>query len=265
MNRNVNAIAGRLSLRPRSVIRWRSSTASPKSCRPRRERTAQPRLEPHSQRVPHGTDFEREFASLCFALGDRCGQDAAHGRLHRLPASGPRHQQLLRHGSQPDDLQQADHRLHAEHAEVCLQGHLGVRHRRAGDHHGRQLRGKGRHAFRPGAALQGEHLQHLEDQQRGARREVAAHQAALEYIGESYFEYLAGLPDLVLIMDESHRYRASAGVRAINELKPVLGLELTATPFRRGPKGCGAVQERDPRLSARQRPWRMDLSKNLPS
>jgi type III restriction enzyme len=32
-------------------------------------------------------------------------------------------------------------------------------------------------------------------------------------------------------MDESHRYRASAGIRAINELKPVLGLELTATPF----------------------------------
>jgi type III restriction enzyme len=52
-----------------------------------------------------------------------------------------------------------------------------------------------------------------------------------EYIGESYFDYLAGLDDLVLIMDESHRYRASAGVRAINELKPVLGLELTATPL----------------------------------
>jgi type III restriction enzyme len=52
-----------------------------------------------------------------------------------------------------------------------------------------------------------------------------------EYIGESYFDYLAALPDLVLLMDESHRYRASAGVRAINELKPILGLELTATPF----------------------------------
>jgi len=52
-----------------------------------------------------------------------------------------------------------------------------------------------------------------------------------EYIGESYFEYLAGLPDLVLLMDESHRYRTSAGVRAINELKPIIGLELTATPF----------------------------------
>ncbi len=51
-----------------------------------------------------------------------------------------------------------------------------------------------------------------------------------EYIGESYFEYLAGLPDLVLMMDEAHRYRAKAGMRAVAELKPVLGLELTATP-----------------------------------
>lgn len=52
-----------------------------------------------------------------------------------------------------------------------------------------------------------------------------------EYLGESYFDYLAGRDRLVLLMDESHRYRASAGVRAINELKPILGLELTATPF----------------------------------
>jgi type III restriction enzyme len=58
-----------------------------------------------------------------------------------------------------------------------------------------------------------------------------------EYIGQSYFDYLAALPDLVLLMDESHRYRASAGVRAINELKPLLGLELTATPFVETTKG----------------------------
>lgn len=51
-----------------------------------------------------------------------------------------------------------------------------------------------------------------------------------EYIGESYFDYLAGLPDLVLMMDEAHRYRAKAGMKAVAELKPVLGLELTATP-----------------------------------
>ncbi|OQP01000.1 type III restriction endonuclease subunit R [Geobacillus sp. 44C] len=51
-----------------------------------------------------------------------------------------------------------------------------------------------------------------------------------EYLGQSYYDYLKSLPDLVLLMDESHRYRASAGVKAINELNPILGLELTATP-----------------------------------
>lgn len=58
-----------------------------------------------------------------------------------------------------------------------------------------------------------------------------------EEIGESYFDHLASLPDLVLLMDESHRYRATAGMRAINELKPVLGLELTATPFVESARG----------------------------
>ena len=58
-----------------------------------------------------------------------------------------------------------------------------------------------------------------------------------EYLGDSYFNYLAELPDLVLLMDESHRYRADAGVRSLNELKPLLGLELTATPFTESSKG----------------------------
>ena len=58
-----------------------------------------------------------------------------------------------------------------------------------------------------------------------------------EYLGDSYFNYLATLPDLVLLMDESHRYRASAGVKAINELNPLFGLELTATPFVESSRG----------------------------
>ena len=58
-----------------------------------------------------------------------------------------------------------------------------------------------------------------------------------EVLGDSYFNHLANLTDLVLLMDESHRYRASAGVRSINELKPLFGLELTATPFVESPRG----------------------------
>lgn len=46
----------------------------------------------------------------------------------------------------------------------------------------------------------------------------------------SYFDYLAQLEDLVVIMDEAHHYRASAASKAVNELKPILGIELTATP-----------------------------------
>lgn len=52
-----------------------------------------------------------------------------------------------------------------------------------------------------------------------------------EYIGQSYFDYLAGVPDLVILMDEAHRYHADASKKAINELRPVLGFEMTATPL----------------------------------
>ena len=52
-----------------------------------------------------------------------------------------------------------------------------------------------------------------------------------EYFGESYFQYLQNLGDLVLLMDESHHYRATKGMEVLNELNPVLGLELTATPI----------------------------------
>jgi type III restriction enzyme len=52
-----------------------------------------------------------------------------------------------------------------------------------------------------------------------------------EYLGQSYWSYLSGLDDLVILMDEAHRYHADASKNALNELKPVLGLELTATPI----------------------------------
>lgn len=51
-----------------------------------------------------------------------------------------------------------------------------------------------------------------------------------EYIGKSYFDYLVSKEDLVLLMDESHHYRADRGMKVLNELKPLLGLEVTATP-----------------------------------
>lgn len=61
-------------------------------------------------------------------------------------------------------------------------------------------------------------------------RELGKIRDLSEYLGQSYFNYLSTRENLVILMDESHHYRADKGMAAINELNPVLGLELTATP-----------------------------------
>lgn len=51
-----------------------------------------------------------------------------------------------------------------------------------------------------------------------------------ETLGASFADVLSQFDDLVICMDEAHRYYAPASMKAINYLKPVLGLEFTATP-----------------------------------
>jgi type III restriction enzyme len=64
----------------------------------------------------------------------------------------------------------------------------------------------------------------------GGKKGVPKMRRLAEYLGQSYFDYLASLDDLVILMDEAHRYHADASKKAINELRPILGLEMTATP-----------------------------------
>ena len=61
--------------------------------------------------------------------------------------------------------------------------------------------------------------------------ENAKMRAINEYLGDSFFNQLSQLDDLVMIMDESHHYHADRGALSLNELNPILGLELTATPY----------------------------------
>lgn len=51
-----------------------------------------------------------------------------------------------------------------------------------------------------------------------------------EILGGSFGEMVSQLNDLVLLMDESHHYRADITKEAIEGLRPLLGLEFTATP-----------------------------------
>jgi type III restriction enzyme len=51
-----------------------------------------------------------------------------------------------------------------------------------------------------------------------------------EYLGGSFADVLKSFDDLVICMDEAHRYYAPASKKAIDYLNPILGLEFTATP-----------------------------------
>lgn len=51
-----------------------------------------------------------------------------------------------------------------------------------------------------------------------------------ETLGNSFADILSSFDDLVICMDEAHRYYAPASMKAIDYLKPILGLEFTATP-----------------------------------
>lgn len=51
-----------------------------------------------------------------------------------------------------------------------------------------------------------------------------------ETLGASFADLLRAKDDLIILMDESHRYRGLESLRAMNDLHPLLGLEFTATP-----------------------------------
>ncbi|MFP3153386.1 DEAD/DEAH box helicase family protein [Lachnospiraceae bacterium ZAX-1] len=65
---------------------------------------------------------------------------------------------------------------------------------------------------------------------RGQQAEMARVMRLHEVLGQSYFDYLRSLPDLCVMMDESHHYHAEQGFGVINDLNPMIGIEFTATP-----------------------------------
>jgi type III restriction enzyme len=237
VNPKVNAIAGRLSLRPpqrRSLeILDRITEIVP----PRKGADLAVALEVIRAEFPTVTDFEREFPSLCFALATGVGKTRlmgafisylhlAHG-INNFFVMAPNltiYNKLITDFT-PNTSKYVFKGI-AEFAQDAPEIITGDNYEaKAGTLFDQLLRCK----------VNIFNISKINSEVRGGKSPRIKRLS--EYIGESYFEYLAELPDLVLIMDESHRYRASAGVRAINELKPVIGLELTATPFVETPKG----------------------------
>ena len=135
MNRHVNAIAGRLSLRPpqrRSLeILDRITEIVP----PEKGLICKRRLRPFRSEFPTVSDFEREFPVPLLCPGHGGRQDPVDGGLYQLSASGPRPEQFLRSGPESDHLQQTDHRLHPQYPQIRLQGDCRVCHRTPGNHY----------------------------------------------------------------------------------------------------------------------------------
>ncbi|MDY0040406.1 MAG: DEAD/DEAH box helicase family protein [Desulforhabdus sp.] len=243
MNRHVNAISGRLSLRPpqrRSLeILDRITEIVP----PRKEADLATALEIIRSEFPTVTDFEREFPSLCFALATGVGKTRLMGAFISYL-----------------------HLAHGINNFFVLAPNLTIYNKLIEDFSNRNhpkyvFKGIAEFASYPPEIITGDNyeskagnlfdilspvkvnifnISKINSEVRGGK--APRIKRLSEYIGESYFDYLASLKDLVLLMDESHRYRASAGIRAINELKPIIGLELTATPFVETARGAVPFQ-----------------------
>lgn len=237
MNKFVNAISGRLSLRDPQrhslEILARVTEIVPANKTPDLGNA----LKIIQSEYPSVTDFEREFPSLCFAIATGVGKTRLMGAFITYL-----------------------HLAHGIDNFFVLAPNLTIYNKLISDFQPGSskyvFKGISEFAINPPAIITGDDYQQLagnlfdqllrckinifniskiNSEVRGGKLPKIKRLA--EYIGQSYFDYLASLPDLVLLMDESHRYRASAGVRAINELKPIIGLELTATPFVESSKG----------------------------
>lgn len=227
MHKQVNSIAGRLSLRPPQRKSLEILDRVVEIAPPGKDVVLTEVLASIRSEFPSVQDFEREFPSICFALATGVGKTrlmgafitylhVAHGvnNFFVLAPNLTIYNKLI-----TDFTPNTPKYVFTGIAEFATESPEII----TGDTYDKTL-------IRQDASCSINifNIGKIASEVRGGKSPRIKRLS--EYIGESYFEYLAGLPDLVLIMDESHRYRASAGVRAINELKPILGLELTATP-----------------------------------
>jgi len=237
----VRSVSGRLSLREPQAeslrrLHWAvdqvPALRDPKARSPEELKAMQDALQ---GQFPTLTDFEREFPSMCFALATGVGKTRLMGAFisYLHSAYGYRHFFVLAPNLTIYDKLIGDFSPNspkyvfkgiAEFASTAPEVITGDNYEQ-----------RGSLSLLGGIEVNIFNISKINSEVRGGKSPKIKRLS--EYLGQSYFDYLAGLDDLVLIMDESHRYRAGAGIRALNELRPLLGLELTATPFVEGAGG----------------------------
>jgi len=237
--RTLNAVTGRLSLRAPQALSLerlaRALEAAPAMLQ--RERALDAVLATLKAEFPTLQDFERDFPSLCFALATGVGKTRLMGAfisyLHL--AYGVQNFFVLAPNLTIYEKLKADFTPNTRKyvfkgiAEFATNAPMVI----TGDDYDQRDVASG--SLLGQVRINVFNISKINSEVRGGKEPRIKRMR--EVLGDSYFNHLANLPDLVLLMDESHRYRASAGVRAINELRPLFGLELTATPFVESSRG----------------------------
>jgi len=234
MNRHINSIANRLSLRTPQKDSLEILARISEIVSFEKDHDVTAALETIKSEFSTVEDFEREFPSLCFAIATGVGKTRLMGAfiayLHL--AKGMKHFFVLAPNLTIYNKLIADFTPNSPKyvfqgiAELAITPPEII----TGDNYesGRGIRGTDLYGRADNIHINIFNISKINAEVRGGASPRIKRLS--EYIGESYFDYLSKLDDLVILMDESHRYRGKAGMRAINELKPILGLELTATP-----------------------------------
>ena len=233
-----NAVSGRLSLRPPqadSLARLKQAVDAAPSMLGHDDRDVSAILATLKAEFSTLEEFEREFPSLCFALATGVGKTRlmgafiaylhlAHG-INNFFVLAPNltiYNKLI-----TDFTRNTPKYVFKGIAEFAQQAPLII----TGDNYDQTGAAVDTQAmgFAHDVRINIFNISKINSEVRGGKEPRIKRMK--EVLGDSYFNHLATLPDLVLLMDESHRYRAQAGMRSINELQPLFGLELTATPF----------------------------------
>lgn len=231
MNRTAIMIKNRLSLRPpqEESLNILAELAEKLTLKKNGELITE--LSKVNESYPTCTDFERDFPSVCFSLATGVGKTRLmgafiaylyiHKGIKNFFVLAPN---LTIYNKLIDDFG------NPQHPKYVFHGISEFVHNQpriiTGDTYKKQTAGQ--QSFLTDITINVFNISKINAESKGGKEPQI--KRLTEYIGQSYYEYLSSLPDLVLLMDESHHYRADRGMQVINELNPILGLELTATP-----------------------------------
>lgn len=235
MNRYVNAISARMSLRKpqRDSLEILSELLDLINLGKHSPSSLKEQLDKIQTNYPSLSDFERDFPSLCFALATGVGKTRLMGAFisYLYISNGMKNFFVLAPNLTIYNKLIADFTPNTSKyvfkgiAELAVNQPIVI----TGDNYEDGIGVRKQSLFGEDEIhINIFNISKINSEVRGGKSPRI--KRLQEYIGQSYFEYLSSLPDLVLLMDESHRYRASAGIKVLNDLKPILGLELTATP-----------------------------------